>query len=292
MLGRRIELDFGRLITAMVTPFDAQLQIDLTKIKPLVDHLIEQQTDSLVICGTTGEAPTLTDDEKLILIKESILAANGRCKIIAGTGSFDTHHTIELSKKVEKLGVDALLIVAPYYNRPSQEGIYQHFKAISESVNTPIIIYNVPGRTSVNIDAETTIRLSNLPNIIATKDCTNIEQLTKIIKNSSPGFLTYTGDDSMTLPSLSIGCYGVISVASHVIGRKMKQMIDSHLNGDIKNAASLHHELFDTFVGIFKYPSPSPIKHLLAAKGIDVGGVRLPLVPLSKEEAERVENLL
>jgi 4-hydroxy-tetrahydrodipicolinate synthase len=288
-----MQMDFGRLITAMVTPFDPHHQVNINQIKPLIDYLIEvQKSDSLVICGTTGESPTLSDDEKMLVIQKSIQAANHRCKIIAGTGSFDTSHTIELSKKVEQLGVDALLIVAPYYSRPSQEGIYQHYKSIAESVNLPVIIYNVPTRTSVNIDPETTIRLSHVPNIVATKDCTSIDQLTKIIKHAAPGFKVYSGDDSMALPAMSIGCHGLISVASHIEGSKIKKMITHFLNGENAEAAALHQELYALFVGLFKYPSPAPVKHLLNGKGVQVGGVRLPLIPLNEDEARWIESMI
>jgi 4-hydroxy-tetrahydrodipicolinate synthase len=289
----QMKLNFGRLMTAMVTPFDPQLQVNWRQVQPLIDYLIEdQQSQSLVICGTTGESPTLSEEEKLKLIQESIRSANGRCKIIAGTGSNDTAHTIYFSKQVEALGVDALLIVAPYYNRPSQEGIYQHYKAIAEAVHTPIFIYNVPSRTSVNIDADTMIRLSHIPNIIGSKDCSNLDQLSKVIDKAAPGFLVYTGEDSMTLPALCVGSYGVISVASHIIGQQMLTMINRYLQGDIHAAAALHRKLLPVFTGIFKVPSPAPIKHLLNHKGISVGGVRLPLIQVNEEEAVCVESLL
>ncbi|MFC0215687.1 4-hydroxy-tetrahydrodipicolinate synthase [Paenibacillus chartarius] len=286
-------MDFGRLITAMVTPMDEQLQVNWSAVEPLIDYLIdEQQSDALVINGTTGESPTLTEAEKLKLIEIAVKHAKGRAKIIAGTGSNDTAHTIHFSREVEKLGVDALLVVAPYYNRPSQEGLYQHFKAVSEAVSTPVILYNVPSRTSVNISAETTIRLSRLPNIVATKDCTSTDQLTVTLSGVAEGFTVYSGDDSMTLPALAIGCHGIISVASHVIGKEMKAMIQHYLNGETAEAALLNRKLHPVFTGLFTAPSPAPVKHALKVKGIDVGGVRLPLVKLNESEAQFVESLL
>ncbi|MGG1551196.1 4-hydroxy-tetrahydrodipicolinate synthase [Paenibacillus ferrarius] len=285
-------MSFGRVVTAMVTPFDEQLQINWGQVETLVNYLIEeQQSDSLVICGTTGESPTLSEEEKLKLIELAVRVAGGRCKIIAGTGSNDTAHTIHFSQKVAKLGVDALLLVAPYYNRPSQEGLYQHFKAIAESVDVPCMLYNVPGRTGVNLDADTTVRLSHVPNIVATKDCSNTDQMTRILNNAAPGFLVYSGDDSATLPALSIGCEGIVSVASHVIGKEMQSMIKYYLEGHIKQAAELHRKLHPVFTGIFCAPSPAPIKHALALKGIQTGGVRLPLVRVSEQEGQFIQSL-
>lgn len=289
-------MDFGRLITAMVTPFDANLQIDWDQVAKLMDYLIDEQaSDSLVICGTTGESPTLKEEEKLKLFEFAVKHANGRCKIIAGTGSNDTEHSIHLSQEAEKLGVDALLLVAPYYNRPSQEGLFQHFKAVAEAVSVPCIIYNVPGRTGVNINVDTTIRLSHIPNIVATKDCADLDQLTQIAANAAPGFIVYSGEDSMTLPALSVGAYGIISVASHVIGKDMKNMINCYLQGDIREATQLHAKLHPVFKGLFecphRVPSPAPVKFALNHKGIEVGGVRLPLIDVTEEEGRFIACL-
>ncbi|WP_028550481.1 4-hydroxy-tetrahydrodipicolinate synthase [Paenibacillus sp. UNC451MF] len=289
-------MDFGRLITAMVTPFDANLQIDWDQVAKLMDYLIEEQTsDSLVINGTTGESPTLTEEEKLQLFHFAVKHANGRVKIIAGTGSNDTAHSIHLSKEAEKLGVDALLLVAPYYNRPSQEGLFQHFKAIAEAVSVPCIIYNVPSRTGVNINVDTTIRLSHISNIVATKDCADLDQLTQIAHGAAPGFLVYSGEDSMTLPALAIGAHGIISVASHVIGKDMKNMINCYLQGDVREAAQINSRLHPIFKGLFecphRVPSPAPVKFALNHKGIEVGGVRLPLINVTEEEGRFIASL-
>ncbi|MCD1257761.1 4-hydroxy-tetrahydrodipicolinate synthase [Paenibacillus athensensis] len=285
-------MDFGRVVTAMVTPFDERLQVNWSQVEPLIQYLIEeQQTDSLVICGTTGESPTLTEEEKLQLIEAAVRYARGRCKIIAGTGSNDTAHTIHFSQKVEKLGVDALLVVTPYYNRPSQEGLYQHYKAVAEAVSLPIMLYNVPGRTGVNLDADTTLRLAALPNIVATKDCAGIDQLTRILNGAPEGFVVYSGEDSHTLAALAIGCHGIVSVASHVIGKEMQSMIKYYLEGNIQQAGELHRKLHPVFTGIFRVPSPAPIKHALALKGVHTGGVRLPLVPVSEQEGQFIQSL-
>lgn len=290
-------MDFGRLIAAMVTPFDSNLQIDWTQTGILIDYLLEEQSnDSLVISGTTGESPTLTEEEKLELFAFAIKRANGRCKIIAGTGSNDTAHSIHLSREAEKLGVDALLLVAPYYNRPSQEGLYQHFKAIAESVSIPCILYNVESRTGVNIDADTTIRLSRIPNIVATKDCADLDQITRIVSGAAPGFLVYSGDDTMALPVLSVGGHGIISVASHVVGKEMKSMINCYLQGDTREAAKVHAKIHPVMKGLFncphRVPNPAPVKYALNSKGVEVGGVRLPLLNATEEEGRFIDSLL
>lgn len=289
-------MDFGRLITALVTPFDDNLQVDWAAFEKVMDYAIdEQQSDSLVICGTTGESPTLTEEEKLGLFAAAVKHANGRYKIIAGTGSNDTAHSIHLSQEAEKLGVDALLLVAPYYSRTSQEGLYQHFKAIAESVNIPVILYNVPGRTGINIDPDTTIRLSHIPNVVATKDCADTDQLTQIVSGAAPGFTVYSGDDSSALPALAVGAHGIVSVASHVIGKEMKSMINFYLQGNVQEAAKLHGKLLPVFRGLFfcphRVPSPAPVKFALNHKGIRVGGVRLPLVDVTEKEGQFIAAL-
>lgn len=286
-------MDFGRLITAMVTPFDAEGQIDWSATEKLVDYLInEQKSDSLVVCGTTGESPTLSDEEKTSLFSFVVNYAAGRCKIIAGTGSNNTAHSIHLSKAAKACGVDGLLLVAPYYNRPTQEGLYQHFKAIAEAVDLPVVLYNVEGRTAVNISAETTLRLAQIPNIVATKDCASLEQLTLIAAGAPDSFRIYSGDDSVGLPAMSVGAYGIISVASHVAGKEMKEMIFAYLNGDTKRAAALHGKLFPIFKGLFICPNPVPVKYALGLQGVPVGGVRLPLVDADETEKQFLRELI
>ncbi|WP_028610978.1 4-hydroxy-tetrahydrodipicolinate synthase [Paenibacillus harenae] len=290
-------MEFGRLITAMVTPFDTDGQIDWHTTGRLIDYLIEeQQSDSLVVSGTTGETPTLSDEEKLELFRFAVKHANGRCKIIAGTGSNNTAHSIHLTKEAEAAGVDGVLLVAPYYNRPSQEGLYQHFKAVAEATALPIILYNVEGRTGVNISVETTLRLAQISNVIGTKDCANTDQLTQIITGAPAGFKVYSGEDSMTLPALAVGAYGIVSVASHIIGSKMKQLITAYLNGNVQEAAKLNRECHPIFKGLFACPHPVPnpvaVKYALGLKGLPVGGVRLPLVTVNEAEAEFLRKLV
>ncbi|NIK68886.1 4-hydroxy-tetrahydrodipicolinate synthase [Paenibacillus sp. BK720] len=290
-------MDFGRLITAMVTPFDENGQIDWNTTGRLIDYLIkEQQSDTLVVSGTTGESPTLTEDEKAELFRYAVERAAGRCKIIAGTGSNNTAHSIHLTKVAEDAGVDGVLLVAPYYNKPNQEGLYQHFKAIAESTNLPVMLYNVPGRTGINISVETTLRLAELDNVVATKDCASSDQLSQIIAAAPDHFRVYSGDDSATLPTLAIGGYGIVSVASHIIGTKMKQLIESYLSGDVKQAAKLHAECYPVFKGLFECPHPVPnpvaVKYALELRGMPVGGVRLPLVAASEAEAAFISKLV
>ncbi|RJE86807.1 4-hydroxy-tetrahydrodipicolinate synthase [Paenibacillus sp. 1011MAR3C5] len=290
-------MEFGRLITAMVTPFDAHGQIDWHTAGKLVEYLIEeQQSDSLVVAGTTGESPTLSDGEKLELFRFVVKQAAGRCKVIAGTGSNNTAHSIHLTQEAEACGVDGILLVAPYYNKPSQEGLYQHFKAIAGATKLPIILYNVEGRTGVNISVDTTLRLAQLDNVVATKDCASLEQLTQIVSGAPEGFLVYSGDDSATLPALSVGAFGIISVAGHIVGTKMKQMIDAYVSGNVAEAARLNGELFPIFKGLFYCPHPVPnpvaVKYALGLKGLPVGSVRLPLVDANEAEAKFLRDLV
>ena len=279
-------MDFGRVITAMVTPFDDNQQVDWNKTEGLIEYLITQQmSDSLVISGTTGEASTLTDDEKIKLYQFAVKQAAGRCKIIAGSGSNDTAHSIHLTIQAEKAGVDGLLLVAPYYNRPSQEGLYLHFKAIADSTTLPIMLYNVPKRTSVTISAETTIRLSQLSNVVATKEASgDLELITNILRGTSADFRVYSGDDEMTLPILSIGGYGVVSVASHVVGKQLHKMINAFFEGRVLEAAQHHQQLLPIIKGLFICSNPVPIKYALQLHGMDVGSVRLPLSAITDEE--------
>lgn len=290
-------MDFGRLITAMVTPFDSQGLIDWDQTARLIDYLIEeQQSDSLVICGTTGESPTLSEEEKVALFEFALKQSNGRCKIIAGTGSNNTAESIQLTAKAEACGVDGVLLVAPYYNKPNQEGLYRHFEAIARSTKLPVMLYNVPSRTVIGLSAETTLRLAELPNVVATKECASLEQVTQIVSGAPEGFKVYSGDDSATLPAMSVGAYGIVSVASHIIGNQMKDMIEAFLNGQVAEAAKSHQRLLPVFKGLFECPHPVPnpvaVKYALNQSGFAVGSVRLPLVPPTEEEAAFIRNLL
>ncbi|WP_438350193.1 4-hydroxy-tetrahydrodipicolinate synthase [Paenibacillus sp. FA6] len=288
---------FGRLMTAMVTPFDDRGQINWDETSRLIDYLIhEQKSDSLVIGGTTGESPTLSDDEKLELFRFCVEKAGDRCKIIAGTGSNNTANSIYMSQEAEKLGVDALLLVVPYYNKPSQEGMFRHFEAIAHSTELPIILYNVPSRTMSSLTAKTTLRLAEIPNIVGTKECASLEHVTQIATSAPEHFKVYTGDDSAALPALAVGAYGVISVASHIVGATMKNMIDSFIEGDVRQATLLHQQLFPIFKGMFECPEPLPnpsaVKYALQLVGYDVGEPRLPILPPNEDEVEFIKGLI
>ncbi|MFD1705935.1 4-hydroxy-tetrahydrodipicolinate synthase [Siminovitchia sediminis] len=284
---------FGRVSTAMVTPFDNKGNIDFQKTTKLVDHLISRGTDSLVVAGTTGESPTLTTEEKLALFEHVVKVAAGRIPVIAGTGSNNTYASIEFTKKAEDLGVDAIMLVAPYYNKPNQAGLYKHFEAIAQSTKLPVMLYNIPGRSSVNVMPETIIELSKIDNIVAVKEASgDLDAMAKIIAHTDKDFLLYSGDDSFTLPILSIGGVGVVSVASHVIGDELQDMVQSFFNGDHARAAAIHRKLLPFMRGIFRAPSPGPIKTAMQMSGFDVGSVRLPLVPLTEEERLELQSVM
>ncbi|GEN34001.1 MULTISPECIES: 4-hydroxy-tetrahydrodipicolinate synthase [Aneurinibacillus] len=287
-------IDLGRLVTAMVTPFDAELNVDRKQTERLVEHLIATGSTALVVAGTTGESPTLTGQEKVNLFRHVVEIVNGRIPVIAGTGSNNTAASIELTQKAAECGVDGVMLVVPYYNKPSQEGLYQHFKTIAASTKLPVLLYNIPGRSVINMKAETTIRLANdVGNIFAIKEAnSDLGQMSEIIEQTADDFVLYTGDDSMTLPCMSVGGKGVISVASHVIGREMSEMIQAFAGGEVARASALHRKLLPVFEGLFITANPTPVKAALNMQGINVGGVRLPLVELTEEEREFVKNLL
>lgn len=285
-------VQFGRISTAMVTPFDHKGHIDFTKTTQLINHLIDNGTDSLVVAGTTGESPTLSKEEKIALFQHIVKVVDKRVPVIAGTGSNNTYATIELTKKAEQLGVDAIMIVAPYYNKPNQEGLYQHFKAAAEATSLPVMVYNIPGRSVVNILPETIIRLAEIPNVVAVKEASgDLNAMTKIIAETPDDFLLYSGDDGLTLPVLAIGGAGIVSVASHVIGNEMQALVDAFLSGRNADAAKLHQKLLPMMQGLFAAPSPAPVKTALQLKGLDVGSVRLPMVPLTEQERSAVARL-
>ncbi|MGD6832776.1 4-hydroxy-tetrahydrodipicolinate synthase [Sutcliffiella halmapala] len=286
-------INFGKVSTAMVTPFDNNGNIDFEKTTLLVDYLIKNGTDSLVVAGTTGESPTLSTEEKLALFSHVVEVAAGRIPVIAGTGSNNTRASIDLSKKAEEIGVDAIMLVAPYYNKPSQEGLYQHFKAIAAETSLPVMLYNIPGRSVVNMSVDTIVRLAEIENIVAVKEASgNLDAMTEIIANTPDEFMLYSGDDGLSLPVLSIGGNGVVSVASHVMGNEMQEMIQAFESGEHAVAAKIHQTLLPVMKGLFSAPSPTPVKTALQLKGMDVGGVRLPMVPLSQEERETLTALL
>lgn len=286
-------IDFGKVATAMVTPFDHKGNIDFEKTTQLINYLISNGSDALVIAGTTGESPTLSTEEKLALFRHSVKVVDGRVPVVAGTGSNNTYASIELTKKAEEIGVDAIMIVAPYYNKPNQEGLYQHFKTIAESTELPVMLYNIPGRSVINMSVDTIVRLAELPNVVALKDASgDLDAMTAIIAQTSDDFALYSGDDGLTLPVLAIGGTGIISVASHIIGNEMQEMVKLYESGNPKEAAKIHQRIVPVMKSLFAAPSPTPVKTALQLKGLDVGSVRLPLVPLTEEERQTLVSTL
>jgi 4-hydroxy-tetrahydrodipicolinate synthase len=286
-------LEFGRVLTAMVTPFDVSGEIDFSLTEVLIEHLIANGTDTLVVAGTTGESPTLSSDEKLKLFKFVVEKVNKRIPIIAGTGSNNTKASIELTKKAEEIGVDGVMLVVPYYNKPNQQGIYEHFKAIAEATKLPVMLYNIPGRSVVNMSVETVVKLSQIDNIFAVKEASgDLNAMTEIISNAKEGFVLYSGDDGITIPVLSIGGHGVVSVASHVIGNEMQTLVKLFLEGKNEDAAKLHQKLLPIMKSLFIAPNPVPVKAALQSIGLNAGTVRLPLVPLEDNQVKFIENLL
>ncbi|EQB36366.1 MULTISPECIES: 4-hydroxy-tetrahydrodipicolinate synthase [Virgibacillus] len=286
-------MNFGQVLTAMVTPFDANGNIDYDQTTVLIEYLLSNGTDGLVIAGTTGESPTLTADEKINLYNHVVKTVNKRVPVIAGTGGNNTKASIELSKEAQQCGVDAVMLVTPYYNKPNQLGLYQHFRTIAEQTELPIMLYNIPGRSIINLTAETTIALSKLSNIVSIKESSgDLDQVSEIIEGTEHDFSVYSGDDSMTLPMLSIGGSGIISVASHIIGKEMQEMVTFFKGGNVRKAARLHRKLLPIMKGLFSAPSPSPVKAALRLKGIETGGLRLPLVELSDQEIQQLKMVI
>jgi 4-hydroxy-tetrahydrodipicolinate synthase len=278
----------------MVTPFNAGGEVDYEQAGKLALALIKSGSEGLVLAGTTGESPTLLHkEEEIPLFKAVKKAVGGKCSIIANTGSNSTAEAVESTRDAEKVGVDACLLVVPYYNKPSQEGLYQHFKTIAESTKLPCILYNIPVRTITNLNAETTIRLSKIPNIIGIKEGSgNLVQAAKILKEARPGFLVWSGDDSDTLPMLALGAYGVISVTSHLAGKQMNEMIYSFVNGDTKKAAEIHMQLLPLFNSLFLVSNPQPVKYALNKIGFNVGKPRLPLIEPDAATAALIDAAL
>ena len=285
--------EIGRLITAMVTPFDEQGQVDYEQAKRLAKALLDSGSDGVILSGTTGESPTLSTEEKLRLFAEVKGAVGDSGAIIAGTGTYNTAESIELSKEAEREGVDGLLLVVPYYNKPPQEGLYQHFKSIAGNVNLPCIVYNVTSRTSLNMTHETTIRLSEIENIVGVKEAgSDMDQITRIIDGAKPGFLVWSGNDNETFYIMATGGYGVVSVASHLVGNQIKQMMGFLLEGDVEKAAAEHRRLHPLFKVLFVVSNPIPVKYSLNQVGFNVGNPRLPLVPPDPKSAAQIDEVL
>jgi len=285
--------NFGRLLTAMVTPFDAKGKVDYAQAKKLAKALLKSGSDGLVVCGTTGESPTLTREEKLRLFAEVRSVASEKATIIAGTGNYNTAESIELTREAEKTGVDGCLLTVPYYNKPNQEGLYEHFKAIAKSTKLPCIVYNVPSRTITNLAADTTIKLSKIDNIVGVKEASaDLSQIARIINGMDKNFIVYSGNDADTFPIMGLGGYGVIGVITHLVGKQYKKMMDDLLAGKIESAAKLHRHFIPLVNTMFMIGSPMPIKYALNYLGFRVGKPRLPLVEPDEKTRAAIEQTL
>ena len=289
--------ELGRLITAMVTPFADDGSVNYDQLGRLAGQLIEGGSDALLVTGTTGESPTLSHEEKLECYRTVMAASDGRVPVVAGTGNYSTGESVAFSQEAEALGVDALLLVVPYYNNPPQEGLYRHFRTIAESTSLPCIVYNVPTRTVRNMEAATTARLAEVDNIVGVKEASgDLGQISDVLRLAPDGFRVWSGNDSDTYHIMCMGGYGIISVASHVIGLQIKKMIEATLASDIPTAGALHQQLMPLFTSIFPpispVASPAAIKACLNLSGFNAGGHRLPLIPVPDEFAHTLRELL
>ncbi|PIC68060.1 4-hydroxy-tetrahydrodipicolinate synthase [Sporosarcina sp. P16a] len=287
-------MNFGSIMTAMVTPFDERGDIDYPATQNLINHLLANGTDALVVAGTTGESPTLTAQEKVELFKFTVQTVAGRAPVIAGTGTNSTRESIDLTIQAEEAGVDGIMLVVPYYNKPCQEGLYQHFKTIAQTTTLPVMLYNIPGRSAVNMLPETIIRLANnVSNITSVKEASgDLEAVAAIIEHTGDDFFVYTGDDASTLPVLAIGGTGIVSVSAHIIGNEMQEMMHHFKTGNTKQAATIYRGLLPIMQAMFAAPNPSPTKAALNLTGVPVGGVRLPMIALPDEQVESLKDLL
>ncbi len=282
---------FGRILTAMVTPFNDDFSVNYDAAANLAKYLVENGSNGLVVAGSTGESATLSVEEKLKLFAVVLDAVGDKATVIAGTGSNDTMASLKLTQAAENLGVHGAMLVGPYYNKPPQEGYYQHFKAIADNTNLPLIIYNVPGRTSSNILPGTIARLAELKNIVAVKEASgNLEQVAEIVRTTPKDFMVYSGDDSLTLPILSVGGVGIISVAAHIVGNHMQEMILAFTNNDLAKAQAIQAELLPFFRLMFITTNPIPIKTAVNLIGQNGGSFRLPLIPPTSNELEQIKN--
>ena len=283
----------GRVLTAMVTPFNEKGEVDYEQAKKLALALLDSGSDGVVPVATTGESPTLLREEEGRLLAELKSAVGERGSIIAYTGSNSTAEALEATEQAERIGVDACLLVVPYYNKPTQEGLYQHFKTVAQSTSLPCILYNVPSRTVVNLSVDTVIKLNQIDNIIGIKEASgNLEQISMIISNTRDDFLVWSGNDSDTLPILAVGGYGVISVISHLVGNQIREMIDNFVNGEVDKAASIHRHLLPLINALFIVSNPIPIKYALNYVGFNVGKPRLPLTEPDEKSAAFIRDTL
>lgn len=284
---------FGTVITAMVTPFDENLKVDLDKAQRLANYLTENGSDGLVVSGTTGESPTLSKDEKIQLFKAVKDAVGNDVKVIGGAGSNSTHESVELSQAAEATGIDAVMLVVPYYNKPPQSGLFAHFSTVANSIELPVILYNVPPRTSCNLDADTVIRLSEISNIVALKEAgSDVSQITRVVAQTPNDFSVYCGQDEWNLPMLSLGASGFISVSAHVVGNEISEMARLYFSGDRLGAQRIHEALIPVHKALFKVTNPIMVKAAVGLLWEDVGIPRLPLVEATQEQKNELKIVL
>jgi 4-hydroxy-tetrahydrodipicolinate synthase len=283
---------FGSVITAMVTPFRSDFSLDLDRAQELAAHLLDHGSDALVVFGSTGEAATLNDDEKRDLLRAVVEAAAGRGKVIAGTGTYDTAHSVHLTRMAQENGADAVLLVTPYYNRPPQRGLVAHFTTVAGATSLPVLLYNIPGRTACTIEPQTLLGLAaDVPNVVGVKDATgDLQAASRIVRDAPPGFEVVSGDDWATYAMVSLGATGVISVAAHLAGERMRDMIQLVEAGDAAAGRKIHQELSPLFAGLFIVSNPIAVKAALEMAGQSVGPPRLPLVPATEEERDRIRQ--
>ncbi|HCD07043.1 MAG TPA: 4-hydroxy-tetrahydrodipicolinate synthase [Lactobacillus sp.] len=281
------------LMTAIITPFDEHEQIDYEALKKLTEYLLSTGSQGFVIGGTTGETPTLSDDEKIELYQKFAQIVHGRVPIVAGAGSNNTAQTMKFIDKIAQIsGIDLVLVVVPYYNKPNQRGMIAHFETIAQNSALPIMIYNIPGRTGVLMEKETVVKLAKNPNILGIKQCNTLEDLEYIVEHTDDNFAVYSGEDTQALFAKVIGANGVISVASHIYGNEMTEMYRALEEGHYQIAGNIQRQLTPKMNALFMYPSPSPVKAALNYLGFDVGGCRLPILPLNKIEQEKLYKIL
>ncbi|MCL1880112.1 MAG: 4-hydroxy-tetrahydrodipicolinate synthase [Actinomycetia bacterium] len=285
---------FGRLITAMVTPFAADRSLDLKRAQELACDLVRRGNDALILSGSTGESSTLTHDEKLKLFQAVLDAVAGAAPVIANVGDYCTASSVAFAKEAEQLGADGIMAVVPYYNKPPQEGIYQHFKAIAEAISIPVILYNIPGRCVINMEAATTLRLANdCGNIRAVKEASgNFEQIGEIVRGAPEGFTVYSGDDQATIPLMAMGGYGLIATAGNVVPEGMREIVYAMAAGDFGQALSCHSKLQPLMKALFATSNPILVKAAMSMAGFDVGGVRLPLIDATEPQKQKLRAVM
>ncbi|SHJ56874.1 dihydrodipicolinate synthase [Anaerobranca californiensis DSM 14826] len=284
---------FGRLLTAMITPFDTEGKVNYQEAKRIAEYLMENGNDGLVLIGTTGESPTLALNEKLKLVEEVMAGLKGRGKVIVGVGGNNTEETIRTIKEFENKGIDGIMVVTPYYNKPTQKGLYLHFEKIAQSTTLPIMLYNVPSRTGCNLLPGTIKELAKIKNIVAIKEASgDLNQVSEIIRLCGENIQVLSGDDSLTLPMLSVGAIGVVSVASHIVGKEIKEMIESFSKGDVKKATAIHLKLMPIFKNLFVESNPIPVKLAMNLIGFNAGQCRLPLCSPNDSTVELIKKTL